>query len=396
MHSMKLRVFALMLLTLPFGGANGCGDPWALDDGSNLPATCQGSGGDDGAGGDGAGGDTGVGGAPDDSSSTGAGAGPSTSNAGVGAGPSSGDTGVGAGPGARGRVAPAHPRRGRGHHRGGLGTAADAICPGMPPMMGLIPKWQPLTTAKLRWIAAQTNIGGSNLQTGIQQSRTIGLAFEAWVLTTIGLYPEPPNPGRNKMLFMSPQRQMKNMANGGLPASVIPEFVGDQTTTQVDLGAMTVNKVVFPQSAFFEVKAVTGAITPSTSRWQILGLLDVARSAMPLPGTTVPPPAVVFITTGGTTISTTGSTSSPGVVAQATAWGVGVWQRKVYYDAHSADPNNPDLRLEDATCLTPTLYGAWSSYKVNTGPWAVSPLTSLTIPLTSVAVPGDPDPAEVD
>ena len=93
----------------------------------------------------------------------------------------------------------------------------------------LLPDWQPLTTTKLRWIAAQTNIGGSNSQTGIQQSRTIGLAFENWVLTSIGLYPAPPGLGRNYKSFFSPVRKKAN--NNGLPASVIPEFVADQTTT---------------------------------------------------------------------------------------------------------------------------------------------------------------------
>jgi hypothetical protein len=42
---------------------------------------------------------------------------------------------------------------------------------------------------------------------------------------------------------------------------------------------MGVSTVYFNQSVFFEVKAVTGALTLGTSKSQILGLLDVAQIA---------------------------------------------------------------------------------------------------------------------
>ena len=76
--------------------------------------------------------------------------------------------------------------------------------------------------------------------------------------------------------MLIPSQERKNMT-GGLPGSVIPEFVADQTGTWVSL-PMNVNTVYFAKSAFFEVKAVTAPITPSTSNWQILGLLDGART----------------------------------------------------------------------------------------------------------------------
>ncbi len=110
--------------------------------------------------------------------------------------------------------------------------------------------------------------------------------------------------------------------------------------------------------AFFEVKAVTNLILPSTSRWQILGLLDVAHTFPTRPDAGVyPPPAVIFITTGGTIIG-------QGVVDQANMWTVAVWQKQVSYNANSANPNDPDLRIEDATCLNPNLYATLPSYGV--------------------------------
>jgi hypothetical protein len=253
-----------------------------------------------------------------------------------------------------------------------MGVCTGAVqCP--PPQP---PNWQPLTTAKLRWIAAQNGIGAG--QTGIQQSRTIGVEFEKWVLTTIYVLPKPPYPGRNNMSFTSQER--KNMT-GGLPASVIPEYVQDQFILNPP------SMLVFPKSVFYEVKAVTNPITPGTSNWQILGLLDVARQAMPPAGLHAPP-AVIFITTGSTTVST-------GVMTQANTWKVAVWQVETFYDANSANPNNPNLSLGQPQCLNLGVYAS-NAVKPIKGPWTATPLTSPTTPSTTLVVPGDPDPAEVD
>ena len=85
------------------------------------------------------------------------------------------------------------------------------------------------------------------------------------------------------------------------------------------------------------------------------------------------PPAVIFTTTSNTTMS-------PGVVTQATAWGVGVWQQTVYYDANSATPNNPDLHLGKPACLNPALYPTLSLYWISPGlPWPDNPLTWPTV-----------------
>ena len=103
-----------------------------------------------------------------------------------------------------------------------------------------------------------------------------------------------------------------------------------------------------------------------------------------------PPPAVYFTTTANTVVSA-------GVLATATVWNVGVWQRKVYYDAHSANANDPDLYLGAEECLTPGLYAGWMGYWIAPGPRPHHPLTWTTEQeQASVVVPEDPDPAEVD
>ena len=151
----------------------------------------------------------------------------------------------------------------------------------------------------------------------------------------------------------------------------------------------------FPYSKFYEVKAVTGALTLGTSQYQILGLLDVAqiaaaKAATQAPMQMRPPPAVFFTTTGNTTVS-------PGVVTKGTAWSVAVWQQQVLYDANSANPNNPNLSLGDEVCLNPGLYTGWAASWIAPGPFPSNPLTWPTDQeQASVVVGGDPDPAEVD
>ena len=255
-------------------------------------------------------------------------------------------------------------------------------CPQAPPQ----PNWQGLTTTMLRQIANANNINGCATQTGITQSQNIGLTFEKWVLTAIGAIPDPPKPGRNNTLFLSTERQQKNTLNGhgGLPASVIPEFIGNQTYTVAGVSA------TFDESIFFEVKAVTGALTPGTSNWQIIGLLDAVNTQITKPAGPHPPPVVYFITTSNTTVST-------GVITQATMWNVAVWQQPVLYDANGG--SNPNLTLGTATCLNapsaPALCMASALALAHPGP-QVSTLTAPTTPSSSLIVPGDPDPAEID
>jgi hypothetical protein len=412
-RSALVRLFGLVLgVVVAVGaGCNFAGQPCGLLNvsacdsqstdsgaGGNL---CAGLGGAGGFGGDGAGGfggsdvGTSVGG-----SDVGVGAGVGGSfGVGAGVGGSFGDAvgasvGAGAGDawssGDEGHVARA-PLRHRGRRRG-IGTARQAGCSGqpqqnyIPPPPSRMPNWQPLTTTILRSIAIANNINGCAGQTGITQNRSIGVAFEAWVLKTMGQLPRWTTP------IFSTARQK---ANGGLPtslpASVIPEFVGDQTGTTVNVMPPSMTTVYFDKSVFFEVKAVTGALTLGYSKSQIRGLLDVATSYPPaVPTGPHPPPAVFFTTTGNTTVA-------QDVVALGNSSMVAVWQQQVLYDANSANPNNPDLSLGDEVCLTPGLYSGWLAQWIAPGPFPSNPLTWPTQQEElSVVVPGDPDPAEVD
>src|SRR6202042_3329417 len=89
--------------------------------------------------------------------------GATSADVGAGAGPGTTDVGAGAGPGERNaRVRPRHVHR---HHRGGprLGPAIAADCPPPPAIPVNVPPPGPnllgLTTAQLRYIAAQNGIG---------------------------------------------------------------------------------------------------------------------------------------------------------------------------------------------------------------------------------------------
>ena len=335
----------------------------------------QGEGGDNGGGGDdGAGGEQGGGGGVY-SSDVGVGAGPPTgADVGVGAGPgSSADVGVGAGPGAR---TPPRWRRPRNHRRGGsgIGTAAQADCmePAVPAMAPRIPILVGLTTTKLRAIAAYLQIGQG--LTGIQLNNRIGLAFENWVLFML-------NQTHWKTVIPSPERKAKT---GGLPAGVIPDYVSDLTLFSTDTGGMT-----FPLSEFWEVKAVNGALTPSTSQYQIVGLLDVARNSAA--GTSTlpkhPPPVVLFTTTSNTTVGKS-------TLAQATQWGVAVWQQTVAYDATDPTDPNPDLCFGEVGPLNQDVYPAGGTVQSEQLTSACSKLLSPTT--APVVPPGDPDPPTVD
>ena len=345
-----------------------------------------------GDGGGGAGGDDGYGGAPDDGfGGSDVGVGDSSSDVGVGAGPgSSADVGAGAGPGSSAdvgagagsaRSAPVPHRMRRPPHHGhwkwipreDIGVAVEAIC---------TPNLSPFTTTRLRQVAAANGIGVG--QTGITQSRTIGLAFETWVLTTLGVVPNPPGPGRNTTLFPSPQRAGANKTKGGLPASVIPEYV----TVPVPLRLGT-RVLRHPLSSLFEVKAVTGVITLGTSQWQILGLIDVtSQSPAGTPDLpSAPRPELVFTTTGNTAIS-------PAVACEATPFGVAIWQQHGVRGPHHAGRPEPGSLHRRTHLAEPERLRRrpfpWRSGRPRRAQQVDAPTTQLT------PIPGDPDPPEVD
>jgi hypothetical protein len=245
-----------------------------------------------------------------------------------------------------------------------------SVCAMKPPVL------IPLTTTRLRAIAAAQGIGVG--QMGVQQNRTIGLAFENWVLTMLGQIP------RNQMPFFSMERQTANNANGGLPKSVIPEFVSPLALFFWGGSA----PAVLQASEFWEVKAVTGILSQTSNRSQILGLIDVA-SQSPAGVSTIqphPPPTVVFTTTGNTYLSQS-------VFTTATSFNVAIWQQVVFVDDAIPNDPNPDLYIGQLVAMNPSIYG--SAIPVPSQPsGAHSKLTSPTTP--PMSVPDDPDPPEVD
>jgi hypothetical protein len=358
---------------------NDLGDAWTNADATSAGAggnMCPSAGGAGGGGGDG--GDGGAGGEGDgaggDGSSVGAGVGGSFGVS-VGAGVGGGDARTNGNNGHTLR-APRH----RGHH-GGLGTAQQAGCAGMPAAWILppIPASVPLptgavtlSTTRLRFVCAKQNIG--NGATGIQFNNACGLAFENWVLWTLQFKP-------NKTPIKSPQRQVANSKNGGLPASVIPDYLQDLTLEDADTG----KSFTFPNSALGEVKAVAGNLTPGYNQWQMLGLLDVARRA---PVTSLglmfyPPPLPVLelITTGNTVVPVS-------TISQASLWGVMLVQQMVYEVPVMPNDPNPDLCLGAKVVLNVTVD--------KDGPgWPCSKLTSPP-PNWVTLIQGDPDPPTVD
>jgi hypothetical protein len=377
------------LLCVALGLTSGCdwyGNLWASASfkpsgaGGDVCAGLGGAGGfggGGGAGGDGVGGDgSGVGGSSGVGAGVGGGSGESAvAGVTVGAGVGGGDSAWSNGDEGRAR-APHQPR-----HRIG-GRQAD--CPGttpptpawspppLPPVANLIP----LTTTRLRAIAAAQGVGAG--LTGIQLNRAYGLVFENWVLTMLGQKP------RNTMSFLSPERQTKNASNGGLPASVIPEYVSDLAL--FFWGGLSPS--VLPDSELWEVKAVTGTLTLASSRWQILGLIDVA-SRSPAGMSTKgkhPPPTVVFTITGNTLLS-------DNVLTEATLSDVAIWVQVVFEDATTPDDPDPDLYIGQLEPANPEVYGSGVPIP-SPASGAHSKLLSPTTP--PMQVPGDPDPPEVD
>jgi hypothetical protein len=390
-RSVLVRLFGLALgvVLAVVAGCNIAGQPcgWlnlsACDSqnttsgaGGNFCAGIGGSGGFGGFGGEGEGGFGG--------SDVGTSVGGSDVGVGAGVGGSFGDTvgaSVGAGAGdARsswdeGHVARAPRPRG---HRGGIGTAAQAQCPGMPAawILPAIPASVPLptgavtlSTTRLRFICTAQNVGQG--QTGVLFSQACGLQFERWVLWTLQFKP-------NKMLIPSPARKAKT---SGLVQSVMPDYL--RTLTLVDPDSGSIDK--FPNSTLGEVKAVAGSLTPGYSRWQILGLLDAARRApvTMAPVYPPPPPVVEFVTTGNTDVPAS-------TIQWANLWGVLVVQQFVYEVPAMPNDPNPDLCLGSKEPLNYS--GPTNPY----GPgWPCSKLTSPPADWVTL-IPDDPDPPTVD
>ena len=158
------------------------------------------------------------------------------------------------------------------------GTAG--MCTGtLQPCPQAQPNWSAAHTAMLRTICTTNNVNGAASQSGVTLNRTCGVAFEDWVLTTIGVYPKPPGPGRNTMSFPSMERMTANKR---------PPCVCDPRVRR--------RPDDVPPERVLRGEGGHGALTPGTSNWQVLGLLDAVNTQITKPAGTHPAPAVFFIT----------------------------------------------------------------------------------------------------
>lgn len=230
----------------------------------------------------------------------------------------------------------------------------------------------PLTTARLRAIATAQGVGAGLI--GIAFNRAVGVRFEHWVLSSLGLLP------RNTSLYPSPARAA---VTGGLPRAVIPEQV-----RPINVVRWAFFTKPYPGSSFYEVKAVNGIVGLSHSRYQILGLIDVAALSPAGMSPGKPKglrPIVTFVTTGDTVIG-------PDVLAEATRRGVAVWQA-IVLEAPSMLAMNSVLSIGPFVPLNPAVYTPVVPPASVPKPHMPGTLTSpLGLPVT---VPADPDPPEV-
>ena len=148
---------------------------------------------------------------------------------------------------------------------------------------------RPLTTGLLREKARSAGASG----TGVNFNRQAGKMFEGVSLASQGL-------NENKKRYQSNERRK---ATGGKSGEVIPDGVRgvQQTTLRTWLGIpYGTTTTTYPESSFFEVKAVDGTIRLSSSNYQIQGELDAVSNS--LGATDAGRGTMTFITTANTFI----------------------------------------------------------------------------------------------
>jgi RHS repeat-associated protein len=241
----------------------------------------------------------------------------------------------------------------------------------------------PLTTYRLRAIATAAGIGAG--LTGVQFNRAVGRAFQEFANNALGLT-------ENFTPFPSPARAA---ATGGSPAAVIPDAVRDITKIEIDYKWGFIpqySSTTFPNSSFFEVKAVAGVLSLSYSNSQIRGLIDVAARS-PASGDTGPDrvlPTITFITTGNTVIG-------PDVLAEATRRGVAIWQVIAYETPGSGGSQvgfTPALPLNPQVFPTRGFFGQMFDPYIPVPPLGGAAPGTLG-PASSGGPPLQPDPVVV-
>ena len=172
----------------------------------------------------------------------------------------------------------------------------------------------PVDTVRLRQIAEHDGIGIEFPEGSVFRNQAVGLAFQRFAQDSYRLQGVRANSDR----IDSPRRATVALdILGEAVPSVVPDMIANHYYPSV-LGRY------WRDSAFFEAKAVNGSIALSSSRYQGVGLIDVAalsplgRGDAPL-ALVRPWPTVTFLTTSDTRIG-------PSLLAEATARRVEVRQ----------------------------------------------------------------------
>ncbi len=228
----------------------------------------------------------------------------------------------------------------------------------------------PLTTFRLRAIARAAGVG-AGLPPGVLFNRAVGRAFQEFANNALGLT-------ENFTPYPSPVRA----AYGG-PPTVIPDAVRNITRVDITMTwhGMEMTSTTYPNSSFFEVKAVNGTLNLSSSNQQIRGLVDIAARS-PAGAATGPDrvlPTITFITTANTIIG-------PDVLAEATRRGVAVWQVVAYEVPGSA--GGTQIGFGPALPLNPQVFPSRGLLRtIIDGPYVPVP------PIVGGASPGTLGPA---
>jgi RHS repeat-associated protein len=169
----------------------------------------------------------------------------------------------------------------------------------------------PLTTHSLRQMAREQGIGG----TGVVFNRNVGRAFQSIALQGMPtVLPSSVATTENFLRFPSAQR---SLYTGGLVTTVIPDAIKPVTIWKLSPGWNGMwDEKTYLNSHIVEVKAYGGTLRLSTSRYQIQGIMDLARTS---PAAVEKRAVVTFITTSNTIIG-------DDVIRYANIHGISVYQ----------------------------------------------------------------------
>jgi hypothetical protein len=192
-----------------------------------------------------------------------------------------------------------------------------------------------LTTERLREIVRQEGISAAD---GVQFNRDAGRAFQNVALRSLDL-PE------NFKRFTSPIRGNETRTAAKPVDVVIPDAVSGVREREVRTDEPIPLVREYDDSSFIEVKATRKGIRLSSSRHQILGLLDALARSPAKDAKYIRPAIIFFVITSDTQIARE-------VIDKATQLRIALWQITAY-ELKTPTPGPAQLQLGPAMLLTP-------------------------------------------